>query len=67
MLTIINEKRRTEATTKFKKKKYKPMDQRRKATRAYRRKLTPYQASRKTLREQKRLNCNPLRKFALEA
>eukprot|EP00829_Urostomides_striatus_P011493 TRINITY_DN284_c0_g1_i5.p2 TRINITY_DN284_c0_g1~~TRINITY_DN284_c0_g1_i5.p2 ORF type:complete len:149 (+),score=42.16 TRINITY_DN284_c0_g1_i5:64-510(+) len=67
LLTIINEKRRDASALAFKKKKYKPLDQRAKATRAFRRKLTPFQKSRKTLRTLKRLNSNPLRKFALEA
>eukprot|EP00829_Urostomides_striatus_P014146 TRINITY_DN408_c0_g1_i2.p1 TRINITY_DN408_c0_g1~~TRINITY_DN408_c0_g1_i2.p1 ORF type:complete len:128 (+),score=43.33 TRINITY_DN408_c0_g1_i2:37-420(+) len=66
LLTIINEKRRDAASQAFKKKKYKPIDQRVKGTRASRRKLTIYERTRKTLKEQKKRNCNPSRKFALE-
>ena len=67
LLTIINEKRRDASRLAFKKKKYKPIDQRVKGTRASRRKLTAYEKSRKTAKELKKRNCNPLRKFALEA
>ena len=66
-MTVINEKRRAEGVTKYKKKAHKPLDQRAKRTRAMRRKLTLYERTRKTPRETKRLTSNPKRKFALEA
>eukprot|EP00829_Urostomides_striatus_P018143 TRINITY_DN647_c0_g1_i2.p1 TRINITY_DN647_c0_g1~~TRINITY_DN647_c0_g1_i2.p1 ORF type:complete len:133 (-),score=40.84 TRINITY_DN647_c0_g1_i2:66-464(-) len=67
LLTIINEKRRDASRLAFKKKKYKPIDQRVKGTRASRRKLTTFEKTRKTVKALKKRNCNPLRKFALEA
>ena len=67
VLTIINEKRREKAMKKYKKKKFKPLDQRAKRTRAARRKLTLYERTRKTQRQIKKLCCNPVRRYALEA
>ena len=66
-MTVINEKRRTVAHDKFKKKKLKPLDQRIKGTRASRRKLTIFERTRKTKKQQKKLNCNPRRKYAIQA
>lgn len=49
-LTVHNEKRRTEAKEMYKGKKYIPKDLRKKTTRAMRRKLTPQQANKKTVK-----------------
>jgi large subunit ribosomal protein L35e len=67
ILTVINEKRREKAAKKYHKKKQKPLDQRAKRTRAMRRRLTPFEQSRKTVKQLKKLRSNPRRKYALEA
>ncbi|MDR3734752.1 MAG: hypothetical protein P4L10_04350 [Acidobacteriaceae bacterium] len=67
ILTVINEKRREKASKKYHKKHVKPVDQRAKGTRAMRRRLTPFEQSRKTAKQLKKLRSNPRRKYALEA
>jgi len=67
ILTIINEKRRAKATKKYGKKKWKPLDQRAKKTRAARRQLTLHQKKLKTPRTLKSLESHPHRRYALEA
>eukprot|EP00831_Metopus_contortus_P012976 TRINITY_DN1523_c0_g1_i2.p2 TRINITY_DN1523_c0_g1~~TRINITY_DN1523_c0_g1_i2.p2 ORF type:complete len:124 (+),score=32.31 TRINITY_DN1523_c0_g1_i2:126-497(+) len=67
ILTVINEKRRERAMKKYKKSSKKPLNLRAKRTRAARRRLTLYEKTRKTVKQMKKLNCNPLRKFAVEA
>merc|ERR1712066_1082595 len=67
VLTVLSEKRITAARTDSKKKRYLPKDLRMKKTRAFRRKLTPFESKRKTVRAQKRLQTIKLRKYALAA
>merc|ERR1712195_204409 len=50
VLTVLNEKRRAEATAKFAKKRYTPYDLRQKKTRAFRRKMTKFEVHRTTKR-----------------
>ena len=66
VLTVINEKRRNKARDECKKKRT-PLDLRYRKTRAYRKKLTTDDLSRKTLRQQKKENNFRPRKFALAA
>ena len=66
-LTVITEKQRTAARDAHKKSRYTPKDLRRKATRSYRRRLTPFEASRMTDRAQKRADNYRLRKYAIAA
>jgi len=65
VLTVLSEKRIASARTDSKKKRYLPKDLRLKKTRAYRRKLSPFEATRKTVRAHKRLQTIKLRKYAL--
>ena len=51
----------------YRKSSYKPLDLRVKKTRAMRRALTAAQASKKTLRQKKRDQNFPIRKYALKA
>jgi len=64
-LTVINQKNRDTVRDTLKKKKYIPTDLRGKKTRALRRRLTKHQAKLRSLREVKKENNFPLRKFAL--
>ncbi|KAJ5072219.1 hypothetical protein M0811_09599 [Anaeramoeba ignava] len=66
VLTVINQKRKTALFNQYKHDKYRPLDLRPKLTRAMRRRLTPKQAHKKTLKLQKRLRHFPKRKFALK-
>jgi large subunit ribosomal protein L35e len=66
-LTVINEKRRDKAREDNKNKKYTPLDLRFKKTRAFRKRLTKFELTRKTLRTQKRESNFRQRKFALAA
>lgn len=66
VLTVINEKRRDQAREDHKKKRT-PLDLRYKKTRAFRRRLTKYEETRKTVRQQKRESNFRLRKYALAA
>ncbi len=66
VLTVINEKRRDAARDASKKKRT-PFDLRVRKTRAFRRRLTKHERSVRTLRQQKREDNFPLRKFALAA
>merc|ERR1712110_400470 len=67
VLTVINEKRRSEARDAFGKKKYLPRDLRMKKTRAFRRRLTKFERTRTTLRAQKKADNSKLRKYAVAA
>ena len=58
---------REEAKAKYAKSKYVPKDLRVKKTRAIRRALTPFEASRKTVRQQKKAVNYKIRKYALKA
>jgi large subunit ribosomal protein L35e len=66
VLTVINEKRRDQARVDHKKKRT-PLDLRYKKTRAFRKRLTKHETTRKTLRQQKKENNFRLRKYALAA
>merc|ERR1712083_622407 len=67
VLTVLNEKRRQEAKDAFAKKKYTPYDLRLKKTRAFRRKMTQFERTRTTLRQQKKADNSKLRKYAVAA
>jgi large subunit ribosomal protein L35e len=66
VLTVINEKRRDQARVDHKKKRT-PADLRLKKTRAFRRRLTKFERTRKTVRQQKREANFRQRKYALAA
>ena len=66
MLTVINEKRITKARDDHKKKRT-PLDLRMKKTRAFRKRLTKFESTKKTLKQQKKDNNFRPRKFALAA
>ena len=66
-LTVLSEKRIDAARKEFKKKRYTPVDLRAKKNRAYRRRLTPFEASRETLKQQKKTQTTKQRKYALAA
>merc|ERR550539_2341696 len=51
VLTVYNQTQKGALRTAFADKKYMPLDLRQKKTRAFRRKLTPTELSRKTLRQ----------------
>ncbi|KAI4482787.1 PREDICTED: 60S ribosomal protein L35 [Polistes canadensis] len=63
---IMHQKQKENLRLLFRNNKYKPLDLRPKKTRAIRRKLTPYQASKKTLKEIRKQSIYPLRKYALK-
>eukprot|EP00052_Salpingoeca_macrocollata_P030438 m.319541 g.319541 ORF g.319541 m.319541 type:complete len:127 (+) comp23215_c0_seq1:70-450(+) len=65
--TVHNQMQRQEVRKFYQGKKYKPIDLRPKKTRAIRRRLTPHEASRKTLRLRKREIHFPQRVFAVKA
>ncbi|KAF8821547.1 ribosomal protein RPL35 [Cardiosporidium cionae] len=67
VLTVYNEKKLKEAKDQFRKKRFKPIELRPKKTRALRRGLSKAQKSKKTLKERKKLENLPRRKFALKA
>ncbi|KAI8141223.1 ribosomal L29 protein-domain-containing protein [Fennellomyces sp. T-0311] len=66
-LTVINQTQREQLRLFYQKKKYIPLDLRVKKTRAMRRALTPYERKLKTVKQQKKLNHFPLRKYAVKA
>jgi len=67
VLTVVNQKARQAQREQFKGKKYKPLDLRPKKTRAIRRRLTPNEASLKTLKQKKKIAHFPTRKYAVKA
>jgi large subunit ribosomal protein L35e len=67
VLTVYNQNERDALKKAYRKRSYKPLDLRVKKTRAIRRRLTPNQATKKTLRQQKREAYFPIRKYALKA
>ncbi|KAG2182792.1 hypothetical protein INT44_005772 [Umbelopsis vinacea] len=67
VLTVINQTQREQLRLFYKSKKYTPLDLRTKKTRAIRRRLTKVEASKKTVKEQKKLAHFPQRKFAVKA
>jgi len=66
VLTVINEKRRDQSREDHKKKRT-PYDLRYKKTRAFRKKMTKFERTRKTLKQQKKESNFKLRKYALAA
>jgi large subunit ribosomal protein L35e len=66
VLTVINEKRRDQARKDYKNKRT-PADLRSKGTRAFRRRLTKDERSRRTLRQQKKQDNFKPRRFAIAA
>merc|ERR1711937_1064222 len=67
VLTVLNEKRRSEAKDSMKKARYTPYDLRLKKTRAFRRRMTRFEKTRQTSRQQKKADNNKLRKYAVAA
>merc|ERR1712151_106205 len=67
VLTVISEKRRAEARDAFAKKRYTPYDLRQKKTRAFRRKMTKFERTRTTKRQQEKADNSKLRKYAVAA
>jgi large subunit ribosomal protein L35e len=67
VLTVITQKQRESLRELYKDKKYVPLDLRKKQTRAKRRALTPFEKSRKTLRQRKKEAHFSQRKFAVKA
>ncbi|TPX66166.1 hypothetical protein SpCBS45565_g04684 [Spizellomyces sp. 'palustris'] len=65
--TVISQTQRDQLRIFYKGKKYIPLDLRPKKTRAIRRRLTAFEATRKTVRQQKRETHFPLRKYAVKA
>ncbi|KAJ3563274.1 hypothetical protein NP233_g9039 [Leucocoprinus birnbaumii] len=67
VLTVINQKARQNLREYYKDKKYKPLDLRPKKTRAIRRRLTGHEKSLKTLKQKKKDQNFPRRKYAVKA
>jgi len=68
VLTVINQTQKAALRTHYAKAKYLPLDLRPKKTRAIRRRLTDYEASRITERQRKKLQHFPRRrKFAVKS
>ncbi|KAI9480942.1 MAG: hypothetical protein EXX96DRAFT_600567 [Benjaminiella poitrasii] len=67
VLTVINQTQREQLRLFYQKKRFVPLDLRVKKTRAMRRALTPFEKSKKTLRQEKKLKHFPLRKYAVKA
>ncbi|SCU99188.1 LAFA_0G22518g1_1 [Lachancea sp. 'fantastica'] len=67
VLTIINENQRQAVRELYKGSKYQPKDMRAKKTRALRRALTKFEATRITPKQRKRQIAFPQRKFAIKA
>jgi len=67
VLTVTNQKARSNLREFYKNKKYAPLDLRPKKTRAIRRRLTSHEKSLKTLKQRKRDIHFPTRKYAVKA
>ncbi len=67
VLTVYNQNERDSLRKAYRKRTYKPLDLRPKQTRAIRQRLTVAQATKKTLRQQKKEAYFPIRKYALKA
>jgi large subunit ribosomal protein L35e len=67
VLTVVNQKRKDKVRADTKGKKYVSLDLRFKKTRSLRRRLNRHERHQKTLKERKRLENFPLRKYALAA
>ena len=66
VLTVISHNQRENLRKLYRTKKYKPLDLRRKKTRAMRKALTKYEKERKTARQRKRDMFNPMRMYAVK-
>ena len=66
-LTVYNQNERDALRKSYRKRTYKPLDLRIKATRAIRQRLTVAQKHRKTQKQQKKDAYFPTRKYALKA
>ena len=66
VLTVISQNQRENLRKLYRKKKYKPLDLRRKKTRSMRRALTKFEQGRKTERQRKRDVYNPVRVYAVK-
>ncbi|XP_070134813.1 large ribosomal subunit protein uL29 isoform X1 [Drosophila bipectinata] len=64
---VMHQKQKENLRKVFKNKKYKPLDLRKKKTRAIRKALSPRDANRKTLKEIRKRSIFPQRKFAVKA
>lgn len=67
VLTVINQKARESFAKQMQGEAHKPKQLRAKKTRAIRRRLTPEQAGKKTLKEKKRADNFPVLKYAIKA
>eukprot|EP01086_Lenisia_limosa_P006451 TRINITY_DN25287_c0_g1_i1.p2 TRINITY_DN25287_c0_g1~~TRINITY_DN25287_c0_g1_i1.p2 ORF type:complete len:139 (+),score=61.41 TRINITY_DN25287_c0_g1_i1:46-417(+) len=67
VLTVMNQTRKQELRKFYAGKKFVPVDLRAKKTRAIRRRLTAFEASRKTEKQIKKEAAFPMRKYALKA
>eukprot|EP00048_Salpingoeca_helianthica_P014306 m.221056 g.221056 ORF g.221056 m.221056 type:complete len:124 (+) comp15705_c0_seq1:38-409(+) len=67
VLTVINANQRAHVRKFYEGKKYKPLDLRTKKTRAIRRKLTPFESSRETLKQRKKAINFPAIPYAVKA
>ena len=67
VLTVLSEKRITQARDAHKKDKHAPKDLRMRKTRAFRRRLSAHEAKKMTLRQQKKHDNFKVRKYALIA
>lgn len=67
VLTVISQTQREQLRLLYKGKKYTPLDLRTKQTRAIRRRLSATDKARKTVRQQKKDQHFPLRKYAVKA
>ncbi|KAL5278551.1 RPL35 family protein [Megaselia abdita] len=64
---VMNQQQKTNLRKLYMNKKYKPLDLRRKKTRAMRKALSTKDANRKTLKEIRKRSIYPQRKYALKA
>ncbi|KAI9590385.1 60S ribosomal protein L35 isoform X2 [Glossina fuscipes] len=64
---VMHQRQKENLRKVFKNKKYKPLDLRKKRTRAMRKALSPRDANRKTLKEIRKRSIYPKRKFAVKA
>ena len=67
MLTVYNQSERDQLRKAYRTRRYKPLDLRVKKTKAIRARLTPTQAQKKSLKQQKKEAYFPIRKYALKA
>ena len=64
-LTVLNTMKKDAAREKYAKAKYMPLDLRPQKTRKLRRRLTKHQVAKKTLKQRKKIENFPQRKFAV--